>query len=158
MRLKKIIIIFLCSLCLLNCSKQNTSLHEAKDNSRDRSTLQGKWVILNYWATWCEACIKEVPELNYFYHTYVNKNILLFGVNYDQLSSADLQKAIQKMQITYPVLTEEPCQLGQLNQTSVLPTTYIISPGGSLVKKIIGPLTAGDLFKIMSAFFSQDRE
>ena len=61
------------------------------------SDLRGKWVFINYWASWCHTCIDEIPELNRFYEQ--NKNIALFAVNYDALQLDMQQKLIKQLDI-----------------------------------------------------------
>ena len=150
MQLRKLIGIIFCCFFILSCSKPDTLLHDAAGNTIKLSSLKGKWVIINFWASWCDSCIAEVPELNHFYQHNTKDNIVLLGTNYDQLMNADLQSAINKLQINYPVLIEDPNQIWQLGETSVLPTSYIINPAGSLAIKIMGPVTAEDLSHILA--------
>lgn len=150
MQLRKLISITFCCFFILSCSKQGTLLHDAAGNTIKLSSLKDKWVVINFWASWCDSCAAEVPQLNYFYQHNTKDNIVLLGANYDQLMNADLQSAINKLQINYPVLIEDPNQIWQLGETSVLPTSYIINPVGQLAKKIIGPVTAEDLSRILA--------
>ncbi len=132
MILRNILGIILLTLSLMSCSR---------DNSVSLSALKGKWIIINYWAVWCDSCVKEIPELNHFYQHNQDKNILLFGVNYDHTPMPDL--------ILYPVLVEDPKKFFKLADVDVLPVTFIIDPQGKVVKSIIGPNTEKSLFKIM---------
>ncbi|MDU0354964.1 TlpA disulfide reductase family protein [Paraglaciecola aquimarina] len=58
------------------------------------SSLQGKWVVINYFAEWCVPCLREIPELNKF-HQQHNPNILLYGVSFDKVTRAQL-KCVKK--------------------------------------------------------------
>jgi thiol-disulfide isomerase/thioredoxin len=81
MRFLKLLLVLLCSIFMLSCTEKGSVLHDTKGNEIPLSTLKGKWVIINYWADWCESCTKEIPELNRFYQNNQDKNIVLYGVN-----------------------------------------------------------------------------
>ena len=115
-------------------------------NSKD---FKNKWVIINYWASWCDSCIDEVPELNKFYFNNKNSNIVILGVNYDHLRDPHLTNAIDKLGIRFPVLKQDPGKELRLGVVSVLPTTFVINPNGDIVKKIIGANTEQSLLKIV---------
>jgi thiol-disulfide isomerase/thioredoxin len=148
MTLKKLFII-VCSVFIISCSQDTRIVHDAAGHIIQLSELKGKWIILNEWASWCDSCRDEVPSLNYFFQNNTHKNIILFGMNYDKLNGNELLLAIKKMQIIYPVLLEDPHQFWNLDDTDVLPTTYIINPTGQLAQKIIGPITAERLSAII---------
>lgn len=105
---------------------------------------KNKWLIINYWADWCEPCAKEVVELNRFYHQKPT-NVMLIGVNPSNLPVPVLKAAILKMHIDFPVLLSNPQRELTLPQLEVIPTTFIINPQGKLVKKLYGPQTAEGL-------------
>ena len=60
------------------------------------SSLKGKWVYINYWANWCQPCLEEIAAFNQFYDKYKNKNIAVFGVNYDGLPCCLINKCYQR--------------------------------------------------------------
>jgi len=125
------------------------SFHDATGRSISLSDFKNKWIIVNYWADWCDSCIEEIPELNNFYKNNQDNNILIIGVNYDNLPNPVLQQAIRKTGILFPVLQEDPAKVWRLGEITVLPTTYIINPDGDVVRKIIGPNTEQSLLKII---------
>lgn len=144
----KAIISLIVFLFITACSNQQTKITLADASTLTQSQLKGKWVIINYWADWCESCVREIPELNHFY--LGNKNrIIVLGVNYDQLPQPELQNAIKKSKILFPVTTKNPQKLWGLDNTTVLPTTFIIDPEGKLTKKIEGPTTEQTFQKIV---------
>lgn len=153
--LKSIMVMLLWSAITVTGHAQvEGQFHDAEGRPVRLGDLQNKWLIINYWADWCDSCVEEIPELNNFYQHNQNKNIVLIGVNYDQLSQPDLKQAMQKSGITFPVLLEDPKLLWQLGEISVLPTTFIINPQGDVVKKIIGPNTERSLLKIINNRFA----
>lgn len=121
---------------------------DSENKAADSSKWQGKWVVINYWATWCDACGQEIPELNSFYQRHQNQ-IIMYGVNYDNLPLQQLRIAISQMQIRFPVLQSDPAKPLHLPTLNVLPTTFILDPQGNLVKQLVGPQTAKDLENIV---------
>jgi thiol-disulfide isomerase/thioredoxin len=147
MRLLKIGLGLFCSFFVINCTEKGSVLHDTKGNVMQVSELRGKWVIVNYWADWCESCIKEIPELNQFYQHNQDENIILLGVNYDRMPMADLQKAMSKTHIAFPVMLEDPAQTWVLSAVDALPVTFIIDPNGNVAKRIVGENTEKTLLK-----------
>jgi peroxiredoxin len=149
MSIRKILLILLCSLWLSACAQKEAVLHTANGEMISANELKGKWVIINYWAAWCASCVKEMPALNQFYLHNRTRNIVVYGVNYESLTLSDLQEAIRKVGIKFPVLLENPSSVWRLSEIDVIPTTFIINPQGRVVKKIVGPSTEESLNKIL---------
>lgn len=146
MRSLKLILIF---ILLIGCSRNEVVLHDANNHEILLSQLKGKWIVVNYWADWCESCVAEIPELNHFYTHNKNNNIVLFGVSYDQLSDDQLSQAMQKHKIFYPVLKENPQKIWNLGFIEVIPTTFIINPEGQVAKVIVGATTEKQLTTVL---------
>ena len=109
---------------------------------------KGKWLVVNYWASWCEPCRKEIPELVKLQQA--NKDIVVVGVNYDFIGLEKVRKLMQQFGVTYPVLMTDPvAQLGE-KMIEVLPTTFIISPDGKIIARKMGEQTAKELESIIT--------
>ncbi len=107
---------------------------------------QGQWVVVNFWATWCSPCIREIPELKHFYDEYREQGVTVLGVNYEELTIDQLQKAAEEFAITYPVLHlgADPHMSEQMVLKG-LPSTFVISPEGVLTRTWIGPVNKDEL-------------
>lgn len=149
MQLKNIFLLLACSLFFVGCKGDVPPLHDTKGNVIRPSQLHGKWIIVNYWAAWCGTCIREIPELDRFYQHNHDKNVVLYGVNYDRLPSDELQTVMHDIQIEFPVLLEDPKNLWQLDEIEALPATFIINPQGLVVKKILGGNTEKSLLETL---------
>jgi thiol-disulfide isomerase/thioredoxin len=145
-----ILVIVMFSMTIVCFAQVSGNFHDSAGRAIKMHELKDKWIVINYWADWCESCVEEIPELNKFYRHNQDKNILIFGVNYDQLPLPYLRQAVHKTGISFPVLYEDPRILWQLGDVTVLPTTFIINPQGDVVKKVIGPNTEQSLLKIMT--------
>lgn len=112
------------------------------------SGLQGKWVFINYWASWCEPCLEEIPELNQFYASNKNK-VVLYAVNYDMLSVEMQKRLISHYHIQYPALIKDPA--GDLNLGDIrgIPVTFVFNPHGELVTTLYGGQKAAYLRQLI---------
>lgn len=116
--------------------------------------LQGKPVVLNFWASWCIPCRDEAPALQRAWETYRDRGVLILGVDYVD-TDADAKKFIAEFQQTYPNGPDLGTKISQAYKISGVPETYFIGKGGKLLQGIdengrvkgnwIGPLSEGIL-------------
>lgn len=149
---KLLVFILIFCISMTSCADNSISLHDSDGRLLKMTFFKDKWVIINYWAEWCETCIEEIPELNKFYEHNINKDVLMFGVNYDQPPRYELQQSVRKMGIAFPVLLEDPNVLWNLGEIAVIPMTFIINPKGKVVKRIIGLNTEESLRSIVNSY------
>lgn len=114
------------------------------------SELAGKWVFINYWATWCQFCLDEIPEFNQFYESHKNHNIQVYAVNYDALPVADQKSLIKQFDIRYPSLRYDPARALQLGDIRGLPVTYVFDPQGKLNTTLYGRQTYQRLNQLLT--------
>jgi thiol-disulfide isomerase/thioredoxin len=110
----------------------------------DLAAQRGKWVIVNYWATWCVPCIKEMPDISHF--VAAHKNVVAIGLAYDDSDPADIKAFVTKHPVVYPiaqVTLDNPPK--DFDEPRGLPTTYLIGPDGKVAKHIVGPVTEASL-------------
>lgn len=115
------------------------TLKDVSGISHSLSDYRGKWVIVNYWATWCPPCLDEIPELIDVHER--DNNTVVLGIDVERVDREYLKEFISSMFISYPVMPATT-QEGILGPIIGLPTTYIISPTGEIVVRHTGPLTA----------------
>ena len=117
-------------------------------NSGKFSDFKGKWLVINYWATWCKPCIKEIPELNELAQQHLEQVVVL-GVDFDNQSGEVLLQAIEKLAIQFPIIND-PSEYFNTNRPIALPSTLIISPDGKLHKTLLGPQTRQELLAVIA--------
>jgi protein SCO1/2 len=117
------------------------------------ATYRGKWVVINYWATWCHPCLEELPELNRFSQHYSDKAVVL-GVSYDQLPATKIHEVAQRFALNFPLLSSFPLQSLGVENISTLPITFLIAPDGHLQETFHGPQTQASLAKAIGAVAS----
>lgn len=94
---------------------------------------RGRWLVVNYWATWCPTCIREIPELVDLHENGAAGNIAVVGINFETVETGRLRRFVATHGIRYPVLRSEPVRVTALGNVPALPTTYIIAPDGRVV-------------------------
>ena len=115
------------------------------ENGKPQNLKQytGKIVVLNFWATWCEPCREEMPELSALHEMYKDKNVVVLGIAVDE--AAAIKDFVKETKVSYPLLVadmqgmEIASHLG--NDKSVLPYTVIIKADGSVAKTYFGRVT-----------------
>jgi thiol-disulfide isomerase/thioredoxin len=113
------------------------------------SDYQGKWVLLNYWATWCPSCLDEMPDFIELYDKHKTKNLVVLGVAVDYKNEREVRHFVDDMLVSYPIILGTPKIFAQLGSPSVLPTTLIYNPQGKLVKIKRGQLSKQTVELIM---------
>lgn len=110
------------------------------------SALKGKWILINYWASWCQPCLDEIQELNQFYRIHKDK-AALFAVNYDAVPITEQKLLIKKYQITYPSLGKDPASVLKLGALRGVPATFVFNPEGQFITTLYGSQTLASLQK-----------
>lgn len=133
------------------CSK-TSDISYLDGTSGNYDDFNGKWLLINYWASWCKPCIKEIPELNALHQQASGKsNIHLLAVNFDNPSLETLKKQSQSFNIQFPQLvgnaSKAPHIIYGFEYPKVLPTTVIISPKGEFMVALKGPQTMESLIQ-----------
>lgn len=145
------VLVFCCIAGPLRATNSHAPIVDFRLNGLDGNIhrladYKGKWVVVNFWATWCSPCIREIPELNQFYHKHRDQGIEVLGVNYEELTPTQIKLALDEFKIDYKVLYigEDP-QMSEAMVLKGLPTTFVISPDARLVKTWAGPVTGIEL-------------
>ena len=115
---------------------------------------RGKWVIVNYWATWCSPCIKEMPDLSAYVAAHAN--VTAIGLAWDEIERSELDEFVRKHPVVYPLAqvdTDHPP--ADFPTPRGLPVTYLIAPDGSLAKTFTGPVDGKDLAAVIEAAKAQ---
>tara|TARA_B100000315_G_scaffold112081_1_gene102777 strand:+ start:2128 stop:2637 length:510 start_codon:yes stop_codon:yes gene_type:complete len=101
------------------------------------SDLKGKFVILNFWATWCVPCAKEMPEFQKAHQSLNPDNVEIMAINLGERKKK-VNKFIQDYRLSLPVLLDKFGNVSEKYKVTGLPVTYFISPDGIIWDKIFG--------------------
>jgi cytochrome c biogenesis protein CcmG, thiol:disulfide interchange protein DsbE len=116
----------------------------------DLSKLRGKVVLINFWATWCAPCRKEMPALDAFYRRYRGEGLEMIAVSLDEAASRRHVLGIMR-QLYYPAATQDEVQVNGFGKPTAIPLNYVIDAEGTvreqffeaprgLLEKLILPL------------------
>ena len=110
----------------------------------DLAAHRGKWVVLNFWATWCGPCLKEMPELSAL--DAKRGDIDVLGLAYEDIEPAAMRAFLKQHPVAYPVALLDVYQpLPDFAAPRGLPVTYLVGPDGAVAKEYLGPVTAAQL-------------
>lgn len=108
------------------------------------SELEGKKVILNFWATWCGPCREEMPEMEEFYQERGDEvEILAVNLTNTETNLSDVGEYMEEFEYTYPILLDKDGEVSETYKGSVaVPTTYFIGTDGRIqAPRKTGPMT-----------------
>jgi peroxiredoxin len=102
----------------------------------DLGKLRGKVVLVNYWATWCLPCRKEMPRLDAFYRRYRDRGLEFIGISIDR--QQDREKVRKTMRVlAYPAAMANDISENGFGKTEAVPTTFVVDSSGIVRDKFI---------------------
>jgi len=106
------------------------------------SELNGKYVLINFWATWCPPCRAEMPELNQLYLDYGRQNVEFLFINLTsaEKSTAEVENFLVNNNYAMPVYLDQRGEVADAYHVSAIPTTVIIDPTGQVVYNAAGQI------------------
>jgi thiol-disulfide isomerase/thioredoxin len=107
---------------------------------------RGRWVVVNFWATWCNPCLKEIPDLAALDKT--RDDVVVIGLAYEDIEKADMDTFLKEHPISYPIaVVDVYAPPADFETPRGLPMTYLIDPQGRVASMHLGPVTADQLQK-----------
>ena len=118
---------------------------ETVDGGRyDLAEHRGKWVVVNFWATWCSPCLKEMPELSAL-HT-MRDHITVVGLAYEEIDKPAMDAFLADHPVSYPIaIIDVFAPPADFETPRGLPMTYLIAPDGKVARQFLGPVTANEI-------------
>jgi thiol-disulfide isomerase/thioredoxin len=143
--------IMLVSLYGVTYAASNFALKDMVGKKHTLSQYKGKWVIVNYWATWCPPCLEEVPDFVALYDSRKNKDVMVIGVAFDYQNAKEVADYVDDMLMSYPIVLGDDETAKQIGYSDLLPTTFIYNPRGELIKTKHGKVTRQYLEAVMAS-------
>ena len=114
------------------------------------SDSQGKWTIVNFWASWCEPCKMEAPHLQRIYEEY-NDQLEILAVNMTKKDTPkDVQEFVNRYGLTFPVLFDEQGDVSMTYGAFTIPTTIFIDEKGNIKHEFVGPMEESFIIDLLS--------
>ena len=110
--------------------------------------LRGKVVLLNFWATWCPPCRKEMPDLEALYHSFEPQGLVVLGISDED--AAVVEKFVSQQGVTYPVLLDPDRKVNGLFEISGIPKTFIYGRDGKIVSEAIDMRTRNQFLEMLA--------
>ncbi|MFD2229129.1 TlpA disulfide reductase family protein [Alkalimarinus sediminis] len=127
-------------MTLSGCGQVEWNLTNGEQKSID--DYRGRWLVINYWATWCKPCLEEIPELN-----LLNKrdDTEVLGVNFDELQGEELVSQAENLGIAYKMIADDPSKALDIQRPRALPATVLIDKKGGVREVLYGPQTVASI-------------
>jgi peroxiredoxin len=103
------------------------------------SHLQGKGIVLNFWATWCDPCRREMPLIEEKYQQLKDKGVEVLAINIAE-SEVSVSGFVNRLGITFPILMDKDRQITNLYEVGPLPSTFFIDKNGTVVAHFVGEM------------------
>jgi thiol-disulfide isomerase/thioredoxin len=105
---------------------------DSKGKPQTLSQYKGKWVLVNYWATWCPPCLEEIPDLADL-HKDKKNNLVVLGVAVNYQNPKQVTDFAARLDIPYPIILGDNQKSGEVEMVPGLPTSYLYNPQGKRV-------------------------
>ena len=102
------------------------------------SEFRGKIVFINFWTTWCLACVIEMPSMEKLHQRFKDKNFVMVAINLQE-SAERVKQFYKKHQLTFTTLLDITGDVGAALSINAIPTTFILDKNGRIIGKALGP-------------------
>jgi peroxiredoxin len=126
----------------------NFTLTDLNGKSWTLQELKGKVVLLNFWATWCPPCRKEMPDLEALYTRFEPQGFVILGISDDDPDK--VRAFVQKQGTTYPVLLDPGSKVNQLLHINGIPKTFVYDREGKIVAQSIDMRTQKQFLEMLA--------
>jgi len=127
------------------------SLTDTKGVIFTEKNTRGKYLVINFWATWCTPCLKEIPAFVKFYEEN-SDHVEILGLDFEPVDLVIINDYVERFSINYPIVLyneDNDSEYSNFGEIVGMPTTQIYSPEGELLHTFMGEITIDDLSKFI---------
>ena len=135
---------------------QNFALKDLNGNEGHLEDYRGKVIFLNFWATWCSACLVEMPSMEKLYSEFKNKGFIILAVDMQE-DIEKVRKFKEKFKLSFPILLDAEGVVVSHNGVNAIPATFLIDRAGYLHAAALGARdwASGDAFLLIKHLLDQ---
>ncbi|CAB5506934.1 Cytochrome c-type biogenesis protein CcmG/DsbE, thiol:disulfide oxidoreductase [Bathymodiolus thermophilus thioautotrophic gill symbiont] len=125
------------------------SVVDINGKTHNNNTVKGKYLVVNFWATWCPPCLKEIPAFVDFYEKHSDK-VEILGMDYEQADVDKITEFTDSFMVNYPIVLSDDNnrpEFKKFGKIVGMPTTYIYTPDGVLINRYMGEINIKTLEK-----------
>ncbi len=148
MRKCKLAVLLIITGLLMSFQVQAFQFKDTAGKIHKLENYKGRWVLVNFWATWCPPCLKEIPDLIALYQD--RKDIMIIGVAMDFGDQQVVLDFVKSMSINYPTVLGSREIASQLDEVSILPSTYFYDPEGKPAARQVGIISRDSIEKFIA--------
>jgi thiol-disulfide isomerase/thioredoxin len=126
---------------------ENFTLIDANGEAHSLSGYRGKWLIVNFWATWCPPCLEEIPDLVALKEA--RNDVEVIGIAMEFQDAKQVMQFADGMFVNYPIVLGDRGISERIGEVKGLPTTFIYDPQGRLAQRHVGKVTRKQIERII---------
>lgn len=133
------------------------ALRNLKGNLEGLDDHAGKVIVVNFWATWCAPCVKEMPSFETLYRRFRSKGLTLLAVSLDKDGTAKVQDFVDQHKLSFPILMDTDGVAEKLYPSFTIPFTFVIDKQGRVAARVDGAKDweSPDTFKAVEYLLNQ---
>ena len=145
MKIYRALLLVCLSLCSIAALAHDFTFKDTQGKMQNLVDYRGKWVLVNFWATWCPPCQEETPDLIELHKAHKDTDLVVIGVALDSTRAA-VAEFVSKYAIPYPIIVSSyTASESEVGTVEALPTSYLYDPTGKQVIFQEGMLTRADV-------------
>ena len=126
-------------------------LTDIDENVYTQENTRDKYLVVNFWATWCTPCLNEIPVFVKFYNQNADQ-VEILGLDYEPINLKAIDEFVERFSINYPIILydkKNESEYSKFGEIVGMPTTQIYDPQGELMQTFMGEINMEDLEKII---------
>ncbi|HEX4986715.1 MAG TPA: TlpA disulfide reductase family protein [Burkholderiales bacterium] len=140
--------VLLCLAGAVAAAPDNFTLTDTAGKRHSLSDYRGKWLIVNFWATWCPPCLEEIPDL--ISVKDARRDVEIIGIAMEFQDAQQVTQFADGMFVNYPIVLGDRKVTAAIGRVDGLPTTFVYDPQGRLVERHVGKITRRQIEQLIS--------